>query len=141
MATRFALVLTAVALQGCIEKPPPPTASHNRLYYEDQLGKAASCTVSDVKVTDGKESPVTMITGGGGWCGVSVSHGGDPYAAGLLVQPPANGKVFVHGVGDDTRIDYTPKPGAPAIDAFAVRLIPGDAILRIAVNPPKPPGT
>jgi hypothetical protein len=75
-----------------------------------------------------------MTTGGGGWCGISISKGGTPYSAGLLSQPARNGKVYVHTVGDDTRIDYTPNPGGTGPDAFAVRLIPGNAIIRVAVT-------
>ncbi|MEJ1976609.1 MAG: hypothetical protein WDN49_11405 [Acetobacteraceae bacterium] len=83
---------------------------------------------------DGHSTPVVIATGGGGWCGIPVSRGGQPYAAGLLTQAAQNGKVYVHTVGDDTRIDYTPNPGATAMDAFAVRLLPGDAVLQVQVN-------
>jgi hypothetical protein len=33
-----------------------------------------------------------------------------------------------------TRIDYTPNKGFVGTDAFAVKLIPGDATVRVAVT-------
>ena len=51
---------------------------------------------------------------------------------------PMHGKVLIHSVGDDTRIDYTPDPRFSGNDAFTVKLIPGDATIRagVAVAPP-----
>ena len=45
----------------------------------------------------------------GGWCAITVNNGGRPFDAGLLAAAPAHGKVLVHTVGNNTRIDYTPE--------------------------------
>jgi hypothetical protein len=41
---------------------------------------------------------------------------------------------MIHQVGDDTRIDYTPDRGFTGTDSFAVKLIPGNAVIRITVT-------
>ncbi len=74
------------------------------------------------------------VANDGGWCAISVQLDGRPYAAGLLTEPPAHGKVFIHPVGDSTRIDYTPDPGFTGTDRFVVQLIPGYAVLRTTVT-------
>ncbi len=131
--TAVSLVVAAAGLLGCTTGSKLE-ASRLPVYSTDQKGKAASCTVPDVRAVDGRETQVAIATGGGGWCGISVRREGGPYAAGLLTQPPRNGKVYVHSVGDDTRIDYTPAAGAAGPDAFAVRLLPGDAVIQVGVN-------
>lgn len=70
----------------------------------------------------------------GGWCGISVQLDGQPYAAGLLTESPAHGNVFIHPVGDSTRIDYTPEAGFTGTDRFVVQLIPGNAAIRATVT-------
>ena len=71
-------------------------------------------------------TPVAIQMGNdGGWCGITVSDGGKPYGAGLLVAEPAHGKVVVHTVGDTTRIDYTPVPRFAGTNPFSVKLVPG----------------
>jgi hypothetical protein len=77
----------------------------------------------------------------GGWCAISVMQpasskesGPTPYKAGLLTSRPAHGKVYVHTVGDATRIDYRPAPGYAGPDSFAVTLVPGNAVLRADVT-------
>ncbi len=57
-----------------------------------------------------------------------------PFDAGLLAAPAQHGKVLIHTVGNDTRIDYTPAARYAGADAFAVRLIPGDATIRVTVT-------
>jgi hypothetical protein len=131
--TAVALAVAVVGLQGCTTAPKAVVGSLSPVYSTDLKGKAASCTVPDLKPVNGRDNSVVITTGGGGWCGISVSHDGRPYAAGLLTQPPHNGKVYVHSVGDDTRIDYTPRAGAAGTDAFTVRLIPGDAVIQVGV--------
>ena len=42
--------------------------------------------------------------------------------------------MLIHTVGNDTRIDYTPAARYAGADAFAVRLIPGDATIRVTVT-------
>ncbi len=39
--------------------------------------------------------------------------------------------MLIHTVGNDTRIDYTPSPRYAGADAFSVRLLPGDATIRV----------
>ena len=130
------LALTAGLVQGCTP-PAPVTGSTTRVYATDLQGKAAVCNVPSVKPADGKTETATMVTGGGGWCGIPVEMAGNqPYAAGLVERRPERGKVFVHTVGDDTRIDYIPS-GAVSADSFSVQLVPGDAIVTVSVEAPK----
>jgi hypothetical protein len=111
------------------------TASGTRLYASDLAGGARSCAVPAVSVTAGQETAVPMTVGNdGGWCGITVSQSGQPFSAGLLVTRPAHGKIYIHTVGDATRIDYTPDPKFAGSDSFVVRLVPGDGSLRVAVT-------
>ena len=125
-----------LALQACA--PHPPVASHAGLpvYAIDQAGAARSCTVSPLTPTNGQESATTMtMANDGGWCAISVHQDGPaPYAAGLLTTRPEHGKVFIHSVGDETRIDYTPEQRFGGNDSFAVQLLPGDAVIRVAIT-------
>jgi hypothetical protein len=132
------LAITAVALllQACAEKPP---AAGPRLFNADQVGGAKTCVVPKVAPAAGQATPVEVKVGNdGGWCGITVSSSGRPYSAGLLAAAPAHGKVLVHTVGNDTRIDYTPVRGFAGTDAFSIKLIPGDAVIRasVSVGPP-----
>lgn len=70
----------------------------------------------------------------GGWCAIHVQQDGKPYKAGLLTQTAEHGTVFIHPVGDDTRIDYTPAPGYVGRDNFVVQLIPGNPTIRVTVT-------
>jgi len=70
----------------------------------------------------------------GGWCAISVARGGKAFDSSLVTARPAHGKVLVHKVGDATRIDYTPDRGYAGSDSFAVKLIPGDSSIRVAVT-------
>ena len=127
----------AVLLQACAA--PPPAAPTARIFAADVAGGAKICVVPKVALVAGKETQVSVRVGNnGGWCGVVVNDGGKPYAAGLLIADPMHGKVLIHSVGDDTRIDYTPDPRFSGNDAFTVKLIPGDATIRagVAVGPP-----
>jgi hypothetical protein len=129
----LAIAATALLLQACAEKPPsgPPI----RVYAADVTGGAKSCEVPKVAPVAGQETPVMVKVGNdAGWCGITVSNGSKPYAAGLLATAPAHGKVLIHTVGNDTRIDYTPQRGFAGSDAFSVKLIPGDAIIRASVS-------
>jgi hypothetical protein len=132
-----ALAVTAALLPGCsAEKPPAPHAPQARTYAVDQTGAAKSCTAPRPTLTAGKPSDVAMaVTNDGGWCGLAVAQAGPkPFGAGLLTTRPAHGKVYVHTVGDDTRIDYTPDIGFAGTDGFTVQLVPGDASVRVAVT-------
>jgi hypothetical protein len=129
----LAIAAMAVLLQACADKPPsgPPA----RLYAVDQAGGAKKCEAPKVAPTAGQEVPAAMTLGNdGGWCAVTVANGGRPFDAGLLTAPPAHGKVHIHTVGNDTRIDYTPEPRFTGADAFAVRLLPGNASIRVSVS-------
>jgi len=124
-----------VALAGCAEGGAGPGGS--RVFYADTQGGAKSCatTPARVSLSNGGSTDVAMNVGNdGGWCGVSVSRFVGPYSAGLMVQRPNHGKVYVHTVGNATRVDYTPDPGFGGTDSFAVKLIPGDATMRVAVT-------
>ena len=127
-----ALCLPVLGLAACMAQPPAQQAAASG-FASDNTGKAALCTAPPVEVTDGKDSTATIATGGGGWCGVTVTRQGKPLGAGLLTQPPRNGSVYIHLVGDATRVDYTPRAGVAA-DSFAVKFIPGDEIMRVTVT-------
>jgi hypothetical protein len=121
-------------LLGCAEKPGAPV-QHTRLFATDLAGAAKNCTASKPDLAAGKESAVAMQVGNdGGWCAVTVQQSGKPYEAGLLTTLAAHGTVFIHPVGDDTRIDYTPAHGFHGTDSFVVSLIPGDPTIRAEVT-------
>jgi hypothetical protein len=124
----------ACLVQGCAQ--PRPVASGTRLYASDLAGGAKHCAVPTVSVAAGQESPVPMTVGNdGGWCGITVAlPSSQPYSVGLLTARPAHGTIYIHTVGDATRIDYTPDRGFTGTDSFAVRLEPGSSRLRVAVT-------
>jgi hypothetical protein len=129
----LAIAAMALLLQACAAKPPAATGA--RIFSADVTGGAKTCEVGKVAPAAGQETPVAVRLGNdGGWCGITVSNGGRPYSAGLLASAPAHGKVLIHTVGSDTRIDYTPARGFSGADAFSVKLIPGDAIIRASVS-------
>ena len=126
-------ILALIPLTGCMERPGP--VSGTRQYAIDQGGAARQCKVGPVALAAGKESTTAMAVGNdGGRCSIVVALDGHPYAAGLLTTPAAHGKVYVHAVGDDTRIDYTPDTGFAGADAFTVTLLPGRPVLRVGVT-------
>ncbi len=132
-ALPLATLAAACLIQGCT--PPRATPSGTRLYASDLAGGAKSCAVPSVTITHGQESSVPMTVGNdGGWCAITIAQGGQPYAAGLLTILPTHGKVYIHTVGDATRIDYTPDAGFTGSDNFAVRTVPGNDLLRVAVT-------
>ena len=129
------LCLPLLGLSACMTQPQVlGRSSRLPTYSTDLAGKAAECTVSAVTLQDGKEATATMTTGGGGWCGILVRHNDDPFGAGLLTQAARGGSVYVHTVGDDTRVDYTPRAGTSGADSFTVKFIPGDATMRVTVT-------
>ncbi len=133
-----AVIGLAVLLQGCAPQARP--ASTTRLYATDFAGGAKSCNVPKVSPAAGKETAATMSVGNdGGWCGITVDDSGHPYSAGLLAARPTHGEVFIHSVGDATRIDYTPAKGYVGPDSFTVRLLPGNAVVRATVTVEKAP--
>ena len=128
------LLGVAISLLGCA--PPQRPVSQTRLYATDQMGGAKSCAVPKLAApVAGKEVAVPMTVGNdGGWCAISIDDNGHPFTAGLLSARPAHGRVYVHSVGDATRIDYTPESGYVGSDAFSVRLLPGDGVVNATVT-------
>ncbi len=144
-AARTAILLTmgllaGGLLQACALAPAPGAGP--RVYAADITGGAKICQVEKISPADGKtvESKMTLANDRG-WCGVPAQQSsGKPFDAGLMSARPAHGNVVIHLVGDQTRIDYTPDRGYVGNDSFAVKLVPGNAIVRIAVTvtPPGP---
>lgn len=119
-------------IAGCAQTPTTPGP---RLFAVDLAGAAKGCAVSKVVPVAGQQVPVTMtVHNDGGWCAIVVANNGRPFDAGLLTVEPQHGKVLIHTVGDDTRIDYTPAAGYVGLDAFSVQLLPGNATLRTSVT-------
>ena len=132
-AAWLAVAASAAALAACT--PPPPAGPATRLYAVDLAGAAKLCQAAKPNLAAGRETATTLTVGNdGGWCAITVADGGQPYGVGLLTARPAHGHVYVHTVGDATRIDYTPLPGYAGPDSFTVKLVPGDAALRVAVT-------
>jgi hypothetical protein len=128
-------VLAAAALAACAGTGPAPSTM--RVYHVDQQGGAQVCTVPrNVSLSPGGTTEAQMTVGNdGGWCGISVAQSGPkPYAAGKVVGRPSNGRLHVHSVGDRTRVDYYPDRGFSGSDNFTVSLVPGEALLRVAVT-------
>ena len=133
------LLLTGALVQACAPNAAAPV-SRLRVYAADVAGGAKTCFVPQITPASGKTTETAMnLANDGGWCGLPVSQSGPkPYDAGLLTARPAHGTVTIHGVGDATRIDYTPDRGFTGTDSFSVKLLPGDATLRIAANVTQP---
>jgi hypothetical protein len=131
-----ALLMTGLALAGCSHPESGPTASTMRVYAADVTGGARVCDVSKIRPVAGARSEAAIkMANDGGWCGLPVhQEGPKPFGAGLLEKRAVHGDVLIHEVGDDTRIDYTPDRGFVGHDAFVVKLIPGDATVRVAVT-------
>jgi hypothetical protein len=134
-ATAACAALAGVLLaQGCAPKPAPQ-ASTTRRYAIDFVGGAHSCVVTkDLQTEPGKQADATMTTSNDGWCAIPVSQSGHPYAAGLVTARPAHGTLYIHAVGDDTRIDYTPDAHYVGPDTFTVRLLPGEPVVNAKVT-------
>jgi hypothetical protein len=131
----LALTTAGILLLGCAGRPSGPSGTSPRLYAADMNGEAKTCETTTPTLISGKVADATIKVGSnGGWCGIPVRKSGQPYDAGLLTARPEHGKVFVHRVGNDTRIDYTPDFGFAGADTFTVSLLPGEAGLRIAVT-------
>ena len=131
----------AALLAGCAAPHPKPVAAAGpaaRVYAIDLTGAAKHCTAPTPRLTDGKTATVAMTVGNdGGWCAITLARRdgtAGPYAAGLLLAGPAHGKVYVHTVGDATRIDYTPRPGFVGPDQFTVSLLPSRPIVVVRVR-------
>ncbi len=128
----LATASTVLLLQACAEKPSGPQA---RVFAADMAGAAKVCTAPPVTPAAGQTMDAAIKLGNdGGWCAITVNNSGRPFDAGLLAAPAQHGKVLIHTVGNDTRIDYTPAARYAGADAFAVRLIPGDATIRVSAT-------
>ena len=140
-----ALLMTGLALAGCSHPGSGPAASTLRVYAVDLAGGAKVCDVPKVNpVAHAQSDAAIKLVNDGGWCGIPVHQDGPkPFGAGLLETRAAHGDVLIHEVGDYTRIDYTPDRGFAGQDAFVVKLIPGDATVRVGVTvaPPTRAGT
>jgi len=131
-----ALLMTGLALAGCSHPESGPAASTLRVYAADITGGATICEVSRVNpVAGAKVDAAIKMVNDGGWCGLPVHQDGPkPFGAGLLMTRAVHGDVLIHEVGDNTRIDYTPDRGFAGKDSFVVKLIPGDATIRVGVT-------
>jgi hypothetical protein len=128
----LALAAMGALLQGCAPKPSGPAV---RLFEADFKSAAKTCQTPKPDTIPGKTIDASMkVSSDGGWCGLSVANGGRPFDAELLTAAPAHGKVYVHRVGNDTRIDYTPEAGFTGADAFTVQLLPNDASVHVGVT-------
>jgi hypothetical protein len=132
LAAGIVMIGLGALIAGCAQTP---TAPGPRLFAVDLAGAAKGCTVSKVVPAAGQQVPVTMtVHNDGGWCAITLANDGKPYDAGLLTIEAQHGKVLIHTVGDNTRIDYTPAAGFVGADAFSVQLVPGNATLRTSVT-------
>jgi hypothetical protein len=125
------LAATALLIQGCA----PRAGVWNGIFAVDVAGGARTCSAPTASPPDGQAvAAVVQVSNEGGWCGMTVTRGGVAYDSYLLVNRPAHGKVYTHHVGTNTRIDYTPDTGFTGTDKFAVRLIPGNAVVEETVT-------
>ncbi len=131
-----ALCLPLFGLAACAPQSATGPAAATG-FARDNANKAPNCEAPSVAVTAGQAATGSIATGGGGWCGISVAEGGRPFGAGLLTQAPRHGAVYIHTVGETTRVDYTPY-AAVAADAFTVKFIPGDQTMSVTVSPAAP---
>jgi hypothetical protein len=131
-----ALLVTNALLAACSNSGAGPAGSRLRVFAADVAGSAKVCEVPKVDPTAGRTTDATIKLGNdGGWCGLRLHQDGPkPFAAGLLMTRAAHGGVLIHTVGDDTRIDFTPDRGFSGTDGFAVKLVPGDAVVQVAVT-------
>jgi hypothetical protein len=130
-AAWLCLAAAALLTEGCVNQQ----GQWNGIYTIDTVGGAKTCVAPQASPPDGKAVLAQMqVSDEGGWCGIIANRGGVAYDSYLLITRPGHGKVFAHHVGSNTRIDYTPDTGFVGTDRFAVRLIPGDAVVEGAVS-------
>ncbi len=123
------LTATGFLMMGCAP------GAWNGTYAIDMAGGARVCMTSPVSPPDGQAVQVPMqVSNEGGWCGIAATRGGAAFDSYLLVTRPEHGRVFAHRVGAVTRIDYIPDPRHVGGDKFAVRMVPGGAVIQGAVN-------
>jgi hypothetical protein len=131
----LALLLTGTLLQACGPNTAP-AGSRLRVFAADVTGASQTCEAHEIAPAAGQTTEAAIkLANDGGWCGLPAhQEGPKPFEAGLLSVRPGHGSVLIHEVGDNTRIDYTPDRGFSGTDSFAVKLIPGDAKVNIAVT-------
>jgi hypothetical protein len=128
---RLCLAVAVALSAGCTQQ----AGSWTGIFQADSLFGAKSCTAAAASPPDGQTVAVPMQVGNdGGWCGIAATRGGAALDSYLLVKAPAHGRVFAHRVGNTTRIDYTPDAGFAGADTFAVRLLPGGAVVQGVVT-------
>nr|WP_294516871.1 Ig-like domain-containing protein [uncultured Rhodopila sp.] len=132
----IALLASSGLLAACNNTPGGPAGSTQRVYAADLAGAAKVCEAPGVDPAGGTTTAATIkVANDGGWCGLRLRQAGTkPFDAGLLVARPEHGSVLIHEVGDDTRIDYTPDRRFAGSDSFTVKLIPGEARIKVAVT-------
>jgi hypothetical protein len=124
------LAASGLLLLGCVQQ-----ATWSGIYAVDTAGGAKICVTETASPPDGMTAVAKMqVSDEGGWCGILANHGGQAYDSYLMVTRPTHGKIYAHHVGVNTRIDYTPDAGFVGSDTFAVRLIPGNAVVQGAVT-------
>ena len=120
----LATAATALLLQACAEQPP--SGPQARVFAADMTGAAKVCTAPPVTPAAGQTIDAAIKLGNdGGWCAITVNNNGRPFDAGLLAAAAQHGKVLIHTVGNDTRIDYTPAARYAGADAFSRAADPG----------------
>ena len=128
----IAFASVGVMLQACAPTPSGPSV---RLFHSDFQGIAKTCATPKADMIPGKAVDVSMrVSSDAGWCGLTVNNGSRPFDTELLTARPAHGKIYAHIVGNDTRIDYTPDAGFVGTDTFTVKLLPGNAVVNVAVT-------
>jgi hypothetical protein len=125
------LAALSVLVIGCQQQG----SSWDGIYTVDRTGGARVCTTQPASPADGQNIQVPMqVSNEGGWCGIPLQRGGVPFDSYLMVSRAQHGRVFAHRVGGNTRLDYTPDPAFTGADTFTVRLLPGDATVKVAVT-------
>jgi hypothetical protein len=134
--TRFALpgtaclclAATALLAGGCA---PQAGAAWDGVYTIDRTGAAKLCSAPPAAPADGTAIKVQIQENNdGGWCGMFITRGGQPFDSYLMMTRPMHGRLLAHKVGGSTRIDYTPDAGFTGTDSYAIRLIPGNAVVE-----------
>jgi hypothetical protein len=128
----LAAVVGLLGLQACAPQQQQAAAPTARIYAVDVQGRSALCDVPrGVTLAAGRATDATMtMDNDGGWCGIATDRAGP----GLVTAKPANGRLHVRKVGAITRVDYIPDRGFTGTDAFAVKLLPDQAELKVAAT-------
>jgi hypothetical protein len=127
---RLCLAASTLLLQGCANQ-----GAWDGIFTVDRTGGAKTCVAPTASPPDGASIVAQIqMNNDGGWCGLLLNRGRVAYDSYLMVTRPTHGEILAHHVGTNTRIDYTPDAGFAGTDSFAVRLIPGNAVIQGAVT-------